>query len=178
MNQDSFRAHRVERLPAKARDTRNGIAPPYDRDMLGSSRSEVVLAALVLFASGCGDGIDRSSSEAPGAVEILTANEDSDGGMEALNSFTLRHDADQNCLYHDEPDNNGEPGTGGRVAIIWPFGFTAIADGGGVSVLDAAGTPVAHTGVTFQIGGGAVPANTDYCDVIGIWVANGPPLAP
>jgi hypothetical protein len=37
---------------------------------------------------------------------------------------------------------------------------------------------VARTGVTFQIDGGAVPAATDYCDVIGVWVAAGPPIVP
>jgi hypothetical protein len=154
------------------------VVTPYDRDMPTSKHSRAILLAALLAASGCGDGFNGSSSDIPGGVEILTAAEDSGHVMQALSSFTLRYDAEQNCLYHDEPDNNGEPGTGGRVSIVWPFGFTAIADDNGVSVLDATGTPVARTGVTFQIDGGAVPAATDYCDVIGVWVAAGPPIVP
>ena len=130
------------------------------------------LSPLRAEANGC-----PANGQVSDAVEILTATAEVDGGMQALNTFTLRHDRDLNCLYHDEPDNNGEPGTGGRVAIVWPFGYTAIADETGVSVLDAAGTPVAHTDVAFQIGGGAVPADSDYCGAIGVWVANGPPLS-
>lgn len=114
----------------------------------------------------------------PGPVEILTASADGDAGMKALSTFTLLHDPNLNCLYHDEPDNNGEPGTGGRVAVVWPFGFTAVADEGGVVVFDEAGTPVARTGHAFQIGGGGLPADSDHCQAIGVWVANGSPITP
>ena len=113
-----------------------------------------------------------------GAIGILTASADAHAGMEALNTFTLRYDPNLNCLYHDEPDNNGEPGTGGRVAIMWPFGFTAVADEDGVVVFDEAGTPVARTGYAFQIGGGGLPADSDHCQAIGVWVANGSPITP
>lgn len=98
--------------------------------------------------------------------------------MEALSTFLLYHDPDRNCLYHDEADNNGEPGTGGRVAIVWRSGFTAIADKDGVVVLDETGTPVARTGYAFPIGGGGLPADSDHCDAIGVWVANGSPITP
>ena len=114
----------------------------------------------------------------PGLVEILTTSADADAGMEALSTFTLRHDPNLNCLYHDEPDNNGEPGTGGRVAIVWPFGFTAVADEDGVVVFDEAGAPVARTGHAFQISGGGFPADSEHCQAIGVWVANGSSITP
>jgi hypothetical protein len=131
------------------------------------------LSPLRAEANGC-----RGSAGLSGTVEILTASADADGGMDALSTFTLHHDPNLNCLYHDEPDNNGEPGTGGRVAIVWPFGFTAIADEDGVVVFDQAGTPVARTGRAFQIGGGGLPADSDHCQAIGVWVANGSPITP
>lgn len=92
----------------------------YDRDM-GPRQRHVVLATTLLVAAGCGDDTDRPSPESTGAAE------DSDAVMTALNTFTLRYDDDQNRRYHHEPDNNGEPGTGGQVTIVWPFGFTAVA---------------------------------------------------
>ena len=116
-----------------------------------------------------------TSSVVEGSVDILTAESDTDEGMQALSGFTLHHDPDLNCLYHDEPDNNGEPGTGGRVVIVWPFGYTAVIDDGEVAVLDATGTAVARTNNTFTIGGGGRGANIDHCNAIGIWIANGPP---
>lgn len=124
-------------------------------------------------ANGCGEPAQPGSP-----VEILTAAAEANGGMDALGSFVLRHDPDLNCLYHDEPDNNGEPGTGGRVAILWPFGFTAAADGDGVVVFDETGMPVARTGHEFQIGGGGLPADAEHCNAIGVWVANGSPITP
>ncbi|MEM9134223.1 MAG: hypothetical protein AAGA59_12080 [Actinomycetota bacterium] len=133
------------------------------------------LSAVRAEANGCSDNAQLESS-----VEILTAAAaaDADAGMEALSTFTLHYDPDLNCLYHDEPGNNGEPGTGGRVAIVWPFGFTAVADEDGIVVLDDAGTTVARTGQPFQIAGGGLPADSDHCDAIGVWVANGSPITP
>lgn len=131
------------------------------------------LSPIRAEANGCPETaqVDRS-------VEILTASADADGGMEALSTFTLHHDEDLNCLYHGEPDNNGEPGTGGRVAIVWPFGFTAVTDDDRVVVLDETGTPVAQTGRSFEIGGGGLAADSDHCEAIGVWVANGAPITP
>ncbi len=124
----------------------------------------------------CGD--DDNALPVNRSVDVLTADSDADGGMDALGTFTLQHDPVLNCLYHDEPDNNGEPGTGGRIVIVWPAGYTAVADDNEVAVLDAAGTPVARTNVAFRIGGGGLPADTDHCDAIGVWVASGPPIVP
>jgi hypothetical protein len=118
-----------------------------------------------------------ASSVVEGSIDILTAESDTDLGEQALFTLTLHHDPDLNCLYHDEPDNNGEPGTGGRVVVIWPFGYAAVVDNGEVAVLDAHGTTVAHTNRAFTIGRGGRAANIDHCDAIGIWVANGPPVS-
>jgi hypothetical protein len=108
----------------------------------------------------------QPESVVEGSVDILTAESDTDFGEQALSSLTLQHDLDLNCLYHDEPDNNGEPGTGGRVV-----------DGGEVAVLDATGTTVARTNIAFTIGGGGRGANIDHCNAIGIWLAHGPPIS-
>ena len=110
---------------------------------------------------------------ADGSVEVLT--HDSDDGLDALGSFTLQYDPELNCLYHDEADNNGEPGTGGRVTVIWPSGYSAMIDGDEVNVLDADGAVVARTNATFQIAGGSGPAD-GHCDSIGAWFANGGPI--
>lgn len=115
-------------------------------------------------------------------VDILTDPAPSRGGMDALGTFVLEYDADLNCLYHVEEDNNGEPGTGGRVVIQWPFGYTAAHQTGKVIIFDDTGKPVTASGVQFQLGGGGdsfdgsgVPGG---CDAIGIWYANGDPIAP
>ncbi len=146
-----------------SRDGRRGVA-----------RIAALLASAALVMSSCGGGGGDASSAVDGAVEILTAGADAEGGMDALGTFTLRYDRVLNCLYHDEPDNNGEPGTGGRVVIVWPFGYTAVAAEDEVVVLDSTGTSVARAGVAFQMGGGAGPADGGHCDAIGVWVANGP----
>ncbi|MDH3307857.1 MAG: hypothetical protein OEO77_10105 [Acidimicrobiia bacterium] len=99
-------------------------------------------------------------------VELLTGPM---SGMEALGTFVLEYDASLNCVYFVEEDNNGEPGTGGRVVIVWPPGYTAIAIGDKVSVFDAAGALAARTGVPFEMAGGGGPYNGVYCDAIGAW---------
>lgn len=113
-------------------------------------------------------------------VDILTAPAPNQDGMDALGTFVLKYDAELNCIYHAEEDNNGEPGTGGRVVIQWPFGYTAINQGGKVIVLDDAGTAVAVTGVEFQMAGGGSAFNNSElpggCEAAGIWYANGGPL--
>lgn len=115
-------------------------------------------------------------------VDILTDPVPARGGMDALGTFTLEYDAELNCLYHVEEDNNGEPGTGGRVVIQWPFGHTASLQNGKVIVFDDTGKAVTTAGVQFQIGGGGgefdgsgIPGG---CDAIGIWYANGDPIPP
>ena len=114
-------------------------------------------------------------------VDILTAGQANQGGMDALGTFVLKYDPDLNCLYHLEEDNNGEPGTGGRVVIVWPFGYSAMNQQGKVVVFDETGKPVATTGVQFQIGGGGDAFDRGGmgdggCDAIGVWYANGGPL--
>lgn len=95
--------------------------------------------------------------------------------MQALSTFTLQYDPELNCLYHDEPSNNGEPGTGGRVVIVWPADYSAVRAGDGAVVLNQAGDEVARTGETFQIAGGSVGTGSGHCDSIGTWIANGGP---
>lgn len=139
---------------------------------LGVLLSLAIAGALL---SGCGDD-NVTPVVSDDGVQILTAGDGADSAMSALGTFVLRHDQDLNCLYHDEEDNNGEPGTGGRVVIMWPPGYTAKAAGDGVVVFAEDGEPVAETDVAFQIGGGAAPASGDHCDAIGTWIANGPPI--
>lgn len=109
---------------------------------------------------------------APTSVEIVTGEPEGGRGWNALSSFTLRHDPDLNCLYHDAPDNNGEPGTGGRVVIVWPAEYTAARNEAGVAVRNPAGDVVARSGETFQIGGGMRTGGSGHCDSIGEWIAN------
>ena len=133
----------------------------------------VPAAALAFVLSACTDSVDPDVG-ADGSVEILT--HDSGGsGSEALGSFTLQFDSELNCLYHNEADNNGEPGTGGRVVVVWPEGYSALVDGDEVNVRDEAGVVVARTNATFQIAGGSGPAD-GHCDSIGAWFANGGPI--
>jgi len=109
------------------------------------------------------------------SVDILTGEPEGGRGWNALSSFTLQYDGDLNCLYHDEPDNNGEPGTGGRVAIVWPAEYSAVRDGVGVIVRNPVGDIVARSGETFQIGGGMRTGGSGHCGSIGEWIANGGP---
>lgn len=115
-------------------------------------------------------------------VDILTAPAPTQDGMDALGTFVLKYDTELNCLYHLEGDNNGEPGTGGRVVVQWPFGYSASNQNGKVIVFDETGTAVATSGVQFQIaGGGGVFDGAEVsggCDAIGIWYANGGPMPP
>ena len=126
-------------------------------------RKFVVL--LALLAGACGDDVNDT-----GGIEIVT--HDSADSMNALSTFVLEYDPDQNCLFHWEEDNNGEPGTGGRVIVIWPEGHTAERRGDDVVVLDAAGDEVARTGVAVTLGGGGGASPTDHCDAIGAWIAS------
>jgi len=154
------------------------VQPTLIADVQGDSSAVADdITPTVVVPRSSTDEENFVSSAVDASVDILTADSDTDEGMQALSSFTLHHDPDLNCLYHDEPDNNGEPGTGGRVAVVWPFGYTAVVDDGEVAVLDATGTTVARTNIAFTIGGGGLAANTDHCDTIGIWIANGPPTS-
>lgn len=134
-------------------------------------RIPVTFALVALTAAACGNA-DVSSD---GGVEILTSNPEV--SMTALNSFVLQYDDELNCLYHDEPSNNGEPGTGGRIVIVWPEGYSAVERSGDVDVLDASGTVVATTGTEFQLGGGMVDGES-HCNAIGAWVTTDAPLDP
>lgn len=133
------------------------------------------ILGMVLIAA-CGQAADPvpadGGNEPLARVDILTGP---NSGMEALGTFTLEYDAVRNCLFWFEEDNNGEPGTGGRNVIVWPSGYSAVADGDTVTVLDADGNPVASTGKPFQLAGGS--GRTDgHCDAIGAWYANGAPI--
>lgn len=135
-----------------------------------------IVAAAILAACSTGSGeTTRTTSQAEaGAVEILTRP--GLGGASALSTFVLIHDPQRNCLFSIEEDNNGEPGTGGRVVIVWPDGYSARSRGDSVTVFDAEGRAVARTGVPFRLPGGGGPATEDHCDAVGQWVAGGDPM--
>ena len=140
-------------------------------NLLSRRGLSVLFVTLGLLLSACGSSVEVASA-ADESVEIPTHDS---GGDEALGSFTLQFDSELNCLYHDEEDNNGEPGTGGRVVVVWPEGYSAEVDGGEVNVLDEAGVVVARTNATFEIAGGSGPAD-GHCNSIGAWFANGGPI--
>lgn len=105
------------------------------------------------------------------SVEILTADAPTPLSQQALNEINLRHDPELNCLYFDSPDNNGEPGTGGRNVVIWPFGYTAVLDGEDVVVLNEFGAIVAQTNMRVTLVGGTGGPLPDHCGAIGVWRA-------
>lgn len=78
--------------------------------------------------------------------DIVLETDDRRGGpgMAALGSFTVRFDAQRQCVY-------GEMGTD-RVGIVWPFGYYAKRDP--VRVFDADGMLVARAGDVLSSGGG------------------------
>lgn len=130
-----------------------------------------IVSVLLVAVVACGAQAAPTTTTVPTRmVELITAQP---GGaqMEALGVFTLKYDPELNCLYFDEPDNNGEPGTGGRNIIVWPAGFTAEATGDEVVVHDPQGAAVASTGVPFQMSGGGGPYSGEHCDAIGAWIA-------
>lgn len=138
-------------------------------------RRLVALVAIGLGVAACTEDTDAGVALDPGdPIWILT--EQTQVGMEALGTFDLRFDAELNCLYHDEPDNNGEPGTGGRVVVIWPAGYRAERTPDGAFIADADGEVVATTNSPFQLAGGAVEPPGEHCDAIGAWLANGGPI--
>lgn len=124
----------------------------------------LVVAVAACAASGTSPATDPRGSE----VDILTSR-GSIGGNEALGQYTLLYDPDLNCLYSEEPDNNGEPGTGGRVIIEWPAGYEAFFLNGVGTVYDETGAVFAETGEAFQTAGGGGPYSGDHCNAIGIW---------
>ncbi len=134
------------------------------------------LLVLLSVTAACGDERTEAGIALEPGDRIWLPTESSDFGMEALGTFDLRFDPDLNCLYHDEPSNNGEPGTGGRIVVIWPEGYEAIRTPDGAFVVDADGSPVATTNSPFQLAGGATEPPDDHCDAIGAWLANGGPI--
>lgn len=156
------------------------------RNMIGPVSTPVFLrllalvGALVVISTSCSssdsatDPADRLAIPVGGAVPILT-QEAGETGSEALGTFLLQYDAGLNCLYHQEADNNGEPGTGGRVVIVWPAGYSASSRGDSVTVFNRAGEAVARTGVPFTMAGGGGQTERDHCDASGEWLASGDP---
>lgn len=138
-------------------------------------RCIVALTAVVVLSAACSDDADTGFVLDTGDP-IWIPTEQTQVGMEALGTFNLQFDPELNCLYHDEPSNNGEPGTGGRIIVIWPEGYSAVRTPDGAFVADASGTPVAATDSPFQIGGGAIEVPGEHCEAIGAWLANGAPL--
>jgi hypothetical protein len=89
-------------------------------------------------------------------------------GMDALGRFTLRYDAEADCLWL-------EPGDGGRVKPIWPAGTRALRDP--FVVLDGRGDPVVAIGQEIETGGGfgqVLPDSDDPtdCGATDVWVFN------
>jgi len=120
--------------------------------------------------------VDRPLAQLPvyqsaviGNVDVLTAGARGAGGMAALWTGTLHYDVSGNCLYAGE---DGE-----RTTIEWPFGYTAVAKDGVVTVHDAGGAQVAATDQTLELGGGGVAAadlwnvvGDNYCGATTVWV--------
>lgn len=139
----------------------------------------ILALSLAMSLVGCTSGsspetLDATSIDEPVIealdVPVLTGEA---SGNEALSTFTLQYDDNLNCLYHDEEDNNGEPGTGGRVVIQWPRGTTASLANGVVTVIDAQGTELAKSGEPVTLtGGGSAFLGSDHCNAIGIWIVN------
>ena len=132
-------------------------------------------AALVAEASSPHAAVTEASTvdgiaAGPDRVEIVT--HDDEAGMEARGTFVLEYDAEHNCLFHLEADNNGEPGTGGRVIVIWPEGHTAERSGDDVVVVDETGEEVARTGVPVTLAGGGGATELDHCGAVGAWSVN------
>ncbi len=122
--------------------------------------------------------IDRPLSDLPafqptvtGTIDLITSSSRSDGGMEALGTFTLQYDAEANCLFYDEEL--------GRTTIVWPFGFTASLIDGVAAVFAPNGDVVATAGVAVQMGGGWVGdapltnvLGDNRCGATNVFVAN------
>ncbi|MEM8708556.1 MAG: hypothetical protein AAGE98_18975 [Actinomycetota bacterium] len=138
-------------------------------------RWAIVMVVLGLSSAACADPTDSMVVLEPGDP-IWIPTERTVVGMEALGTFDLRFDPELNCLYHDEPSNNGEPGTGGRIVVIWPDGYRAERTPDGAAIVGADGIAVATTNSPFQLAGGAVEPPDGHCDAIGAWLANGGPL--
>lgn len=138
----------------------------------------IITLLLILALVACSGSSADETSDAEGEpkiqpvdVPVLTGGP---SGMEALGSFTLRYDAELNCLYYDEDDNNGEPGTGGRNVVQWLNGTTASRVGDIVTVYAADGTELAVTGELTTVTGGGTPfLGSDHCNAIGIWMIGG-----
>ncbi len=140
-------------------------------------RAGTPLLILGMIVASCSSAPEPSAATVvaiPGArVDLLTNQNES--AADALSTFLLHYDPDGNCLFHLEEANNGEPGTGGRVVIIWPDGYLALSRGDSVTVFNDKGQAVARTGVPFQLSGGGGPATTNHCGATGEWVASGVP---
>jgi len=137
------------------------------------ARHSAALMAVVSVTAACGDEASTVAGSAqadPDRVEIVT--HDDEAGMEALGTFVLEYDAEHNCLFHLEADNNGEPGTGGRVIVIWREGHTAERSGDDVVVVDETGEEVARTGVPVTLAGGGGATELDHCGAVGAWSVN------
>ena len=109
------------------------------------ARHSAALVAVASVTAACGDEASTVDGIAAGPDRVEIVTHDDEAGMEALGTFVLEYDAEHNCLFHLEADNNGEPGTGGRVIVIWPEGHTAERSGDDVVVVDETGEEVART---------------------------------
>ena len=87
------------------------------------------------------------------------------GGMQALGHFTLRYDADRDCVWL-------EGGGPGRTAALWRHGMRALRNP--VRIVDGDGDLVVRVDESFEAGGGGgrTPAPDDplACGATGTWV--------
>ncbi len=102
----------------------------------------------------------------PGDVELVTARNRRQGGMDALGRFTLGFDAENGCFYFGEGAE--------RVVPVWPLGFSGSSGPPG-QVFDRDGELFATVGDVLEIGGGSgvfPPQGGDTCGAAGTWVVN------
>lgn len=101
--------------------------------------------ALLAACSPAGDdGLEPVPLGNATGVIVITQNVVPGLTMEALFQGRVVLDG-AGCLRLDSPD----PAT-----VVWPKGFTVVADGDTLRVRDAAGREVGHVGGTFRLGGG------------------------
>jgi hypothetical protein len=100
------------------------------------------------------EGVGRDAEPgggAEGVVEVPTT--DAPNLQQALMEGTLRGDADDQCLWVEAT------GEGERMPVVWPPGYGARFDAGGIELVDESGVVVAHDGDAVALGGGVNPVD-------------------
>jgi hypothetical protein len=116
----------------------------------------LTIAAIAIVACGAGPGATTTPSAVPTAtsaaptaapaIAITTAPAANAMCMDALMTGKLARDV-RTGLGVTASD-------GQQMAVEWPFGYSARADGGRLALVDETGEVVAREGDTIQVGGG------------------------